>query len=97
MCHFFVEVLRMWADPAMLSHTTAMSQIKSAPFSLGPGVRMTAESELIHMNMQCGQQISLCCKPLNPGVCNGSNSQLELIDKTGKNNIILNISFQHAY
>lgn len=63
MCHFFVEVLRMWADPAMLSHTTAMSQIKSAPFSLGPGVRMTAESELIHMNMQCGQQISLCCKP----------------------------------
>ena len=83
MCHFFVEVLRLWAYPSMFSHSTAMSQIKSAPLSLGPGVRMTAESELIHRNIECGQQISLCCKPLNPGVCNGSNSQLKLIDKTG--------------
>lgn len=92
MCHFWVEVSRMWACSAMLSHPTALSQIRAAPSVWDLEWRwQRADSELIHLNKQCGQQISLCCKPLNSRFVTEATLSLNWLIKSAKTTDVHNI------
>lgn len=92
MCHFWVEVSRMWACSAMLSHPTAVSQIRAAPSVWVLEWRwLRADSELIHLNKQCGQQISLCCKPLNSRFVTEATLSLNWLIKSAKTTDVHNI------